>query len=63
MGSNALYGVAAEAIQVPDTCTAIESGAFSSCGNLVYVFLPAALENSVDLDTIGIPSTVEVIYY
>ena len=41
--TGALEGIAAEAIIIPDGCTAIASKAFINCKNLLYVRIPAGI--------------------
>lgn len=43
----AFAGIAAQVIIVPSTCSAIEDHAFANCGNLRFVFIPRALEETV----------------
>jgi hypothetical protein len=53
----AFEGIAAEAIMIPETCTAIKPRAFVNCQNLLYVRIPAGVEIPTDAFT-GCPHVV-----
>lgn len=41
--AEALAGVSADAVIVPDGCTVIETGAFANCPNLLYISVPSGV--------------------